>query len=127
MRSALIVFLCLTMFVSTASVKEAETAAQDQEPTLSATDQSIAEQSPLARMIPYYKDGIRIGYQVSDIMKGSLTESIGLENGDVVVSINREKAQGLNLLMLLMFKDLKDEKLKSLRIIRQGKESTLRM
>ena len=62
-----------------------------------------------ARAVPYFKDGKAVGLRLFAIRTGSLFEKIGLQNGDVLKSVNGSSLADLSQAMQL-FQKLKEER-----------------
>lgn len=62
-----------------------------------------------ARAVPYFKDGKAVGLRLFAIRTGSLFEKIGLQNGDVLKSVNGNSLADLSQAMQL-FQKLKEER-----------------
>lgn len=70
-----------------------------------------------ARAVPYFKDGKAVGLRLFAIRTGSLFEKIGLQNGDVLKSVNGNSLADLSQAMQL-FQKLKEERSISLSLER---------
>ena len=62
-----------------------------------------------ARAVPYFKEGRAVGLRLFAIKTGSLFEKIGLQNGDILKSVNGSSLADLSQAMQL-FQKLKEEK-----------------
>ena len=62
-----------------------------------------------ARAVPYFKDGKAVGLRLFAIRTGSLFEKIGLQNGDVLKTVNGNSLADLSQAMQL-FQKLKEER-----------------
>lgn len=78
-----------------------------------------------ARAIPYIKNGEIKGFRLINIAPGSFYKTIGLRNGDVVMSINGVPISNPQTLMKI-FSDIQNESQFEIKIERMGKELTLR-
>jgi type II secretory pathway component PulC len=54
----------------------------------SGLSRSAADLLTQGRLLPKYSDGEMVGMQVNDIQPGSLYETLGIEDGDVISSVN---------------------------------------
>jgi type II secretion system protein C len=54
------------------------------------TFENFAEIVKQARVVPYSKDGVTIGFQIQNIVSGSVFQRIGLQNFDVIKGVNGE-------------------------------------
>ncbi len=78
-----------------------------------------------ARAVPYFKDGKAVGLRVFAIRTGSLFEKIGLQNGDVLKSVNGNSLADLSQAMQL-FQKLKEERSIELALERNMSEKTFK-
>jgi general secretion pathway protein C len=62
-----------------------------------------------ARAVPYFKDGKSIGLRLFSIKSGSMYEKIGLQNGDILKTINGNSLSDISQAMRL-FETLKEER-----------------
>lgn len=62
-----------------------------------------------ARAVPYFKDGKSIGLRLFSIKAGSMYEKIGLQNGDILKTINGNSLSDISQAMRL-FETLKEER-----------------
>ena len=72
-----------------------------------------------ARVVPNFKDGVIDGYKIFAIKKGSLYEKIGLQNGDIIDSINGLKIETPDR-AVQMFQQLRSEQTFTVDIRRDG-------
>lgn len=72
-----------------------------------------------ARVVPHFQDGKQSGYMIRDIVPGSLYEKIGLQNGDVIHSVNGKVVAGPEEAMAL-YNTLKNESSIVVEVERQG-------
>lgn len=72
-----------------------------------------------ARMVPYFKRGKHMGYQVKAIDRGSLFEKIGLKNQDVIEEINGEPLDSMEKVMGL-FSKMRNENEITVKLQRKG-------
>ncbi len=52
--------------------------------------ENFAEIVKQARVVPYSKDGVTVGFQIQNIVPGSVFQRIGLQNFDVIKGVNGE-------------------------------------
>ena len=78
-----------------------------------------------ARAVPYFKDGRAVGLRLFAIKTGSLFEKIGLQNGDVLKSVNGNSLADLTQAMQL-FQKLKEERSISVVMERNMAEKEMR-
>jgi type II secretion system protein C len=108
---------------STGSSSEGEFTVDEKE-----LDQAL-ENLPLlltqARAVPYFKDGKAVGLRMFAIRTGSLFEKIGLQNGDVLKSVNGNSLADLSQAMQL-FQKLKEERSIDLVLERNTAEKTFK-
>jgi len=78
-----------------------------------------------ARAVPYFKNGQSVGMRLFAIRRDSLYEKLGLKNGDILKSVNdnslTDPSQALKI-----FEQLKNERSISVRVERNGTETSLR-
>ncbi|MDQ6999028.1 MAG: type II secretion system protein N [Mariprofundus sp.] len=72
-----------------------------------------------ARATPHFANGKVNGFSVNDIVRGSLYQQAGLQNGDIILSINGEKITGTQQAMSIYSK-LKSSPSLELQLIRAG-------
>ncbi|NQU63224.1 MAG: hypothetical protein HQ517_02915 [SAR324 cluster bacterium] len=80
---------------------------------------NFAELLNQARMVPYFKNGKHVGYQVKAIDKGSLYEKLGLKNQDIIAEINGEPLDSMEKVMGL-FKKMRNERELTVKLQRKG-------
>jgi general secretion pathway protein C len=54
-------------------------------------DRAMKDLTPVlqqARAVPHFEDGAMVGFRLIQIVPGSIYQNLGLEDGDVVLSIN---------------------------------------
>lgn len=78
-----------------------------------------------ARAIPYIKDGEIKGFRLLNITPGSFYKTIGIQDGDVIKSINGIPISNPQTIMKI-FSDIQNETQFELKIERMGKEITMR-
>jgi len=78
-----------------------------------------------ARAVPYFKDGKSIGLRLFAIKRNSLFEKIGLKNGDILKSINKNSLADITQAIKL-FERLKQEKKIELLMERSRKERVIK-
>ncbi len=74
-----------------------------------------------ARAVPYFKDGKAVGLRMFSIKAGSLYEKVGLQNGDILKTINGNSLSDMSQAMRL-FEMLKQEKSLSVSLERNREE-----
>jgi general secretion pathway protein C len=74
-----------------------------------------------ARAVPYFKDGKPVGIRLFSIKSGSLYEKVGLQNGDVLKTINGNSLSDMTQAMRL-FEMLKQERSLSVSLERNREE-----
>lgn len=100
---------------STTASKTVDSGASNEDEFIVAEDEldKALENLPLlltqARAVPYFKDGKAVGLRLFAIRTGSLFEKIGLQNGDVLKSVNGNSLADLSQAMQL-FQKLKEER-----------------
>ena len=72
-----------------------------------------------ARAVPHFVNGKIGGFSVTNIVPGSLYQQAGLQNGDIIVSVNGEKITGAQQAMAIYTK-LKSSTSLDLELIRAG-------
>lgn len=72
-----------------------------------------------ARVVPNFKDGVIDGYKIFAIKKGSLYEKIGLQNGDIIDTINGLKIETPDR-AVQMFQQLRSEQTFTVDVRRDG-------
>jgi general secretion pathway protein C len=79
-----------------------------------------------ARAVPHFEDGVASGYKIFQIVPGSVYDQIGLENGDLLGSVNGQRvsdpSQAFN-----MLNSLSEMNEVELGITRNGQDTTLRI
>jgi general secretion pathway protein C len=78
-----------------------------------------------ARAVPYFKDGKSVGLRMFSIKAGSMYEKIGLQNGDILKSINGNSLSDISQAMRL-FETLKEERSISVTLERNREEKEVR-
>lgn len=78
-----------------------------------------------ARAVPYFKEGRAVGLRLFAIRAGSLFEKLGLQNGDVLKTVNANSLADLSQAMQL-FQKLKEERSIALVLERNSSEKTFR-
>lgn len=78
-----------------------------------------------ARAVPFFKEGRAVGLRLFAIRAGSLFEKIGLQNGDVLKTVNGNSLADLSQAMTL-FQKLKDERSIGLVLERNSVERQMR-
>ncbi len=78
-----------------------------------------------ARAVPFFKEGRAVGLRLFAIRSGSLFEKIGLQNGDVLKSVNGNSLADLSQAMQL-FQKLKEERSISVLLERNAAERQFR-
>lgn len=74
-----------------------------------------------ARAVPYFKDGKSVGLRLFSIKSGSLYEKVGLQNGDILKTINGSSLSDISQAMKL-FETLKAERSISVTLERNREE-----
>ncbi|MCA9655629.1 MAG: hypothetical protein H6712_01240 [Myxococcales bacterium] len=77
-----------------------------------------------ARVVPSQRDGVVQGFKLYGIRRGSLPKLLGLENGDMLVSINGDEIDGIDAAMELYTK-LRKAKRFLVEVERRGKPLAL--
>ena len=77
-----------------------------------------------ARAVPYFKDGKAVGLRMFSIKAGSMYEKIGLQNGDILKSINGNSLSDISQAMRL-FELLKEERSISVSLERNREEKNM--
>jgi len=72
-----------------------------------------------AQIVPYMQDGRPAGYQLKNIQPGSAFDKLGLQDGDVIVSLNGDRIESPNQLMAFR-EELTNTDQASLQILRNG-------
>lgn len=78
-----------------------------------------------ARAVPYFKNGKSVGLRLFAIKRGSLYETIGLKNGDILKQINGNNLGDITQAVKL-FEKLKQERSISLELERNRADKTIR-
>ena len=78
-----------------------------------------------ARAVPYFKDGKAIGLRMFSIKAGSMYEKVGLQNGDILKSINGNSLSDISQAMRL-FETLKQERSISVSLERNREDKNMR-
>jgi len=76
------------------------------------------------RVRPYLKDGKPEGFRISNLQEGSLLKTMGLQNDDIIKSINGQDIRSVEDLMKL-YNTLKDSSLFSVAIVRNNQSKIL--
>ncbi len=95
----------------------------DQKEVLASTE-NMGQMLTQARALPYQEQGKVVGFQISEIVPGSLYEKIGLKNGDVIQKVNSEDVNDPAKFFQL-YQGLKNERNISIDLIRNGQRETL--
>lgn len=72
-----------------------------------------------ARVSPHFSNGKPDGFKISEIVKGSLYEEIGLMNGDIIKSVNGESVTGAEQAMR-MYRELQSATFIDVEVERNG-------
>jgi len=86
--------------------------------------ENFAEIIKQARVVPYSKDGVTVGFQIQNIVPGSVFQRIGLQNFDVIKSVNNESLTTADQ-ALRLFSVFRNEKEFSLDVQRGGQQVKL--
>ncbi len=73
-----------------------------------------------ARVSPHFNNGKPDGFKISEIVKGSLYEEIGLRNGDIIKSVNGETVTGAEQAMR-MYRELQSATFIDVEVERNGR------
>jgi general secretion pathway protein C len=76
------------------------------------------------RLRPHFQEGKPAGFVVGQIQKGSVFDTAGLKEGDVIVGINDEEIKTPNQL-LKAYKEVSEERALWLGVVRGGQEETI--
>lgn len=74
-----------------------------------------------ARAVPYFRNGKSVGMRIFAIRKGSLYEKLGLQNGDIIKSVNDNSLSDPSQ-ALKIFEQLKDQRSINVQLERKGLE-----
>ena len=85
---------------------------------------NLAEIMSNVRVKPHFKDGKPTGFQVSHIKKGSLLQTIGFKDNDVIKSVNGQDIRSTADIMKL-YGTLKDTHFYNVNIVRNNQTKTL--
>ncbi len=72
-----------------------------------------------ARVTPHFNNGKPDGFMISEIVKGSLYEEIGLQNGDIIQKVNGETVTGAEQAMR-MYRELQSATFIDVEVVRNG-------
>jgi len=72
-----------------------------------------------ARVTPHFTNGKPDGFMISEIVKGSLYEEIGLQNGDIIQKVNGESVTGAEQAMR-MYRELQSATFIDVEVMRNG-------
>lgn len=95
----------------------------DQKEVLASTE-NMSQILTQARALPYMEQGKTVGFRLSEIVPGSLYEKIGLQNGDVIRSVNAQEVDDPGKFFQL-YQGLKNERNITIDVMRNGQRQTL--
>lgn len=95
----------------------------DQKEVLASTE-NMSHILTQARALPYLEQGKTVGFRLSEIVPGSIYEKIGLQNGDVIRSVNSQEVDDPAKFFQL-YQGLKNERSITIDVTRNGQRQTL--
>lgn len=95
----------------------------DQKEVLASTE-NMSQILTQARALPYLEQGKTVGFRLSEIVPGSIYEKIGLQNGDVIRSVNSQDVDDPAKFFQL-YQGLKNERSITIDVTRNGQRQTL--
>jgi general secretion pathway protein C len=91
---------------------------------VAASTENMSQILTQARALPYLEQGKTVGFRLSEIVSGSLYEKIGLQNGDVIRSVNSQEVDDPAKFFQL-YQGLKNERNITIDVMRGGQRQTL--
>jgi general secretion pathway protein C len=91
---------------------------------VAASTENMSQILTQARALPYMEQGKTVGFRLSEIVPGSIYEKIGLQNGDVIRSVNSQDVDDPAKFFQL-YQGLKNEKSITIDVVRGGQRQTL--
>ena len=95
----------------------------DQREMLASTE-NMSQILTQARALPYMEQGKTVGFRISEIAPGSIYEKIGLQNGDVIQSVNSQAVDDPAKFFQL-YQGLRTERYIAIDLLRGGARQTL--
>ena len=89
-----------------------------------ASTENMSQILTQARALPYLEQGKTVGFRLSEIVPGSIYEKIGLQNGDVIRSVNSQEVDDPAKFFQL-YQGLKNERSITIDVTRNGQRQTL--
>ncbi len=91
---------------------------------VAASTENMSQILTQARALPYLENGKTVGFRLSEIVPGSIYEKIGLQNGDVIRSVNSQDVDDPAKFFQL-YQGLKNERNITIDVVRGGQRQTL--
>jgi general secretion pathway protein C len=91
---------------------------------VAASTENMSQILTQARALPYLEQGKTVGFRLSEIVPGSIYEKIGLQNGDVIRSVNSQEVDDPGKFFQL-YQGLKNERNITIDVMRGGQRQTL--
>ncbi len=91
---------------------------------VAASTENMSQILTQARALPYLEHGKTVGFRLSEIVPGSIYEKIGLQNGDVIRSVNSQEVDDPAKFFQL-YQGLKNERNITIDVMRGGQRQTL--
>ncbi len=95
----------------------------DQKEVLASTD-NMGKILTQARALPFQEQGKVVGFQISEIVPGSIYQKIGLQNGDVIQRVNSQAVDDPAKFFQL-YQGLRTERSITIDLLRNGQPQTL--
>ncbi|MCL2102941.1 MAG: PDZ domain-containing protein [Syntrophorhabdaceae bacterium] len=95
------------------------------EPSLAHLYGNINQFMTNVRLTPYFEGEVSAGYRIASVRPGTAFDKLGFRNGDVIQNVNGVTLSSPEKLYTI-FQNLKDEKMVSVDIVRQGTKNTLK-